>query len=120
VYDAVAHWAWAAWVSEDGVTHFGWMRDMGMLDFAGKLYVESFIFKFRITLNHFFCYCCMSIFFLMQVELSCTLHLVSLLSPLPSLSDSPQAVDQRTEPIQCLSFSSALHSFGLAGPFSFC
>ena len=35
VYDAVAHWAWAAWVSEDGVTHFGWMRAMGMLDFAG-------------------------------------------------------------------------------------
>jgi len=38
VYDSVAHWAWAAY-DESGTTKFGWLRDLGVLDFAGMLVV---------------------------------------------------------------------------------
>lgn len=35
LYDSVAHWVWSAW-EEDGVMKYGWLRERGVLDFAGK------------------------------------------------------------------------------------
>jgi len=39
VYDLVAHWVWSAWteIQNDGtsVVRFGWLRELGALDFAG-------------------------------------------------------------------------------------
>jgi Amt family ammonium transporter len=45
VYDLVAHWAWSAWTigyDENGnrIQQFGWMRDLGVLDFAGGTVVH--------------------------------------------------------------------------------
>ena len=34
LYDPVAHWVWGAW-EEDGKMKYGWMRELGVLDFAG-------------------------------------------------------------------------------------
>ena len=34
VYDSVAHWTWAAY-DDSGTIKFGWLRDLGVLDFAG-------------------------------------------------------------------------------------
>jgi Amt family ammonium transporter len=39
VYDPVAHWIWAAWYEVDSIgetiTKYGWLRQLGSLDFAG-------------------------------------------------------------------------------------
>lgn len=45
VYDPVAHWVWSAWpagVDEDGnpVTKYGWLRALGVLDYAGGTVVH--------------------------------------------------------------------------------
>jgi len=39
VYDTIAHWIWSAWSTVDiygnVTTHYGWLRALGALDFAG-------------------------------------------------------------------------------------
>jgi Amt family ammonium transporter len=35
LYDSVAHWVWSAW-EEDGEMKYGWLRERGVLDFAGE------------------------------------------------------------------------------------
>lgn len=40
VYDPVAHWLWGAW-EDDGDIKYGWLRDLGVLDFAGTYLARS-------------------------------------------------------------------------------
>lgn len=40
VYDPVAHWVWSAWESDDGEMKYGWLREAGVLDFAGGAVVH--------------------------------------------------------------------------------
>ena len=35
VYDSVAHWAWSAYENESGHIQYGWLQELGVLDFAG-------------------------------------------------------------------------------------
>jgi len=39
VYDAIAHWSWSAYKDGDEVK-FGWLRELGALDFAGGTVIE--------------------------------------------------------------------------------
>jgi len=40
VYDVVAHWVWSGWLDSNGVVHYGWLRQLGALDFAGGTVVH--------------------------------------------------------------------------------
>lgn len=40
VYDICAHWVWSAW-QHDGTLKYGWLREWGVLDFAGGLVVHQ-------------------------------------------------------------------------------
>jgi Amt family ammonium transporter len=44
VYDVIAHWSWSAWTytAADGsiVVKYGWLRELGALDFAGGTVVH--------------------------------------------------------------------------------
>jgi len=40
IYDPVAHWVWGAWEAQDGKMRYGWLRELGVLDFAGGIVVH--------------------------------------------------------------------------------
>jgi Amt family ammonium transporter len=38
VYDVSAHWVWGRYVDASGAVKLGWLKELGALDFAGKLH----------------------------------------------------------------------------------
>lgn len=40
VYYPITHWIWAQWTIDD-VVHYGWLRKLGVLDFAGGIVVHT-------------------------------------------------------------------------------
>lgn len=41
VYYPITHWIWAQWTDADGSVHYGWLRRLGVIDFAGGIVVHT-------------------------------------------------------------------------------
>jgi len=41
VYDPIVHWIWSGYTDTDGVMRLGWLRNLGIMDYAGGLVVHT-------------------------------------------------------------------------------